>query len=104
MRRNLTRAICVLTQSGLGTLFCNETPRRIMTISCAGEYAHKDSPRIADLARQTGSSFTTEKVEPIHLTGLRKGFGKESIDIDGKSIRGGDTPKLLGVVFTQAMR
>lgn len=64
----------------------------------------EDIPRIATWARRTGSSFTTEKTELIHLTRRKKELGKGSVLMDGKTIQAGSTAKLLGVVFDQELR
>jgi hypothetical protein len=64
----------------------------------------EDIPRIAAWARQTGSTFTTEKTELIHLTRRKKELGKGSVRMDGKTIQAGSTAKLLGVVFDQELR
>jgi hypothetical protein len=63
----------------------------------------EDIPWIEVLARQTGSSFTAEKMELIHMTRSKKEQGVGQITMNGKIIKPSDTAKLLGVIFDKEM-
>ncbi|THC87494.1 hypothetical protein EYZ11_013059 [Aspergillus tanneri] len=65
---------------------------------------NEDIPRIEAWARQTGSSFATEKTELIHLTRNKKEHSVGQIIMNGKFIKPANTAKLLGAIFDKEMR
>lgn len=64
----------------------------------------EDIPRIEEWARRTGSCFAAEKTELIHLARKKKDLGKGEITMNGNTVKGSSTAKLLGVVFDQELR
>ena len=63
-----------------------------------------DIPQIKQWARQTGSSFTVEKTELIHLTRKKTERNKGQLTIKGSTIKPSTTANLLGVVFDNELQ
>jgi ribonuclease HI len=64
----------------------------------------EDIPRIEAWAQRTGSRFTEEKTELIHLTRKRSEQLQGQVVINGKTVEPSPTAKLLGVIFDQELR
>ena len=64
----------------------------------------EDIPRIEAWARRTGSCFSAEKTELIHLTRKRGEQLQGQVAVSGKVIQPSPKAKLLGVIFDQELR
>lgn len=64
----------------------------------------EDIPRIEAWAQRTGSRFTEEKTELIHLTRKRSEQLQGQVIMSGKTVEPSPTAKLLGVIFDQELR
>lgn len=64
----------------------------------------EDIPRITQWAQRTGSAFSAEKTELIHLTRRKKELCHGSISMGGKVVAASPVAKLLGVLFDQELR
>jgi ribonuclease HI len=64
----------------------------------------EDIPRIEAWAQRTGSSFSVEKTQLIHITRKKSEHDKGFVIMQGTTIRPSVTAKLLGVIFDQELR